>query len=104
MAGEMGLGFLSWVAAYSFDNISKAKNIKSPVLIIHGDRDQTTPIQMGKKVYQELPEKTKDLIIVEGGGHNNLIQVAGGSFWLWIQGFIQNSMATEQGSGLPVSE
>lgn len=104
MAGEMGLGFLSWVAAYSFDNIGKAKNIKSPVLIIHGDRDGTTPIQMGKKVYQELPEKTKELIIVQGGGHNDLIQVAGGSFWLWIHRFMQNSTEAELDSGLPVSE
>jgi uncharacterized protein len=100
MAGVMDLGFLSWVAGSSFDNVGKAKNIKSPVLVIHGDRDRITPIQMGEKVYQELPEKTKKFITVPGAGHNDLVQVAGGSFWLWIQGFMQKPMAVEQDSSV----
>ena len=103
MADIMNLGFLSWMAGSSFDNVSKAKHIISPVLVIHGDMDRITPIRMGKKVFQALPEKTKTFITVPGAGHNDLIQIAGESFWLWISEFMQNSAATEPGSDLSLT-
>ena len=35
-----------------FDNRSKIKNIKVPVLIMHGEADQIVPFFMGKKMYE----------------------------------------------------
>jgi len=34
-----------------FDNKNKVKNIKSPVLILHGEADQIVPFDMGKKIF-----------------------------------------------------
>ncbi len=36
-----------------FDNKSKIKNIKVPILIMHGEADQIVPFFMGKKMYEE---------------------------------------------------
>ena len=104
MADVMDLGFLSWIAGSSFDNVSKAKRITSPVLIIHGDMDRITPIHMGKKVYQALPENIKTFITVPGAGHNDLVHVAGESFWLWIAEFMQNSTAAGRSSNLSLTK
>ena len=35
-----------------FDNKSKIKNIKIPVLIMHGEVDQIVPFFMGQKIYE----------------------------------------------------
>ena len=35
-----------------FDNKSKIINIKSPILIMHGEADQIVPFFMGKKIYE----------------------------------------------------
>jgi fermentation-respiration switch protein FrsA (DUF1100 family) len=35
-----------------FENYKKVKNIKSPILIMHGEVDQIVPFSMGKKIYE----------------------------------------------------
>ena len=36
-----------------FDNKSKIKNIKVPILIMHGEADQIVPFFMGKKMFEK---------------------------------------------------
>ena len=40
------------------DAIKKIKNINSPILIMHGEKDQIVPYSMGKKIY-EIANKPK---------------------------------------------
>ncbi len=35
-----------------FENYKKVKNINSPILIMHGEKDQLVPFSMGKKIYE----------------------------------------------------
>ena len=35
-----------------FENFKKIKNINSPILIMHGEKDTIVPFKMGKKMYQ----------------------------------------------------
>ena len=35
-----------------FDNKIKIKNVRAPVLIMHGEADQIVPFSMGKKIYE----------------------------------------------------
>lgn len=41
-----------------------------PVLVVHGDRDDTVPVAMGRKVY-ELAGGPKELAIINGAGHSD---------------------------------
>ena len=43
-----------------FDSESKIKNIKIPVLIMHGERDSIVPFKMGKKLFEKAnyPKKS----------------------------------------------
>jgi fermentation-respiration switch protein FrsA (DUF1100 family) len=35
-----------------YENYKKIKNIKIPILIMHGEKDTIVPFSMGKKMYQ----------------------------------------------------
>ena len=35
-----------------YENYKKIKNIKIPILIMHGEQDTIVPFKMGKKMYQ----------------------------------------------------
>lgn len=41
-----------------------------PMLFIHGDADDFVPVEMSRELYAAYPGDTKDLLIVEGAGHN----------------------------------
>jgi len=40
-----------------FESIKKIKNLKSPVLVMHGGADQIVPFNMGKKIFDEIKTK-----------------------------------------------
>lgn len=84
----MGFGWFSWIASPIYNNVAKAKNIKSPVLLIHGDNDTITPLRFGKNLYEALPEKDTKFIVVKGADHNGMIEFVGPEFWTWVYDFI----------------
>lgn len=54
-----------------FMNSEKIAYIGSDLLIIHGDQDMIIPYEHGKTLY-ELALEPKQLIKIDGAGHNNL--------------------------------
>ena len=56
-----------------FEILSKVKKIKSPLLVIHGEKDDVISINFGKKVFKSAPEPKK-AIFVSDAGHNNLYE------------------------------
>jgi fermentation-respiration switch protein FrsA (DUF1100 family) len=59
------------IAGNSFNNLDKISQIKSPLLVIHGTADKVVPFSMGKTVFDRAVVP-KELIIIEGGKHNDL--------------------------------
>jgi fermentation-respiration switch protein FrsA (DUF1100 family) len=53
-----------------YDNRSRIGNIRAPLLIVHGDRDELIPIEMGRELYRKAPEP-KEFAAIAGGGHND---------------------------------
>ena len=47
--------------------------IGMPLLVMHGDRDRVIPLEFGKKLVESAVEP-KQLVVLEGAGHNNLYQ------------------------------
>ena len=39
-----------------FENYKKIKNVKLPILVMHGEKDQIVPFSMGKKIYEMANE------------------------------------------------
>ncbi|NJK39282.1 MAG: alpha/beta hydrolase [Oscillatoriales cyanobacterium RM2_1_1] len=69
-----------------FPNQQKIQRVQSPVLIIHGDQDQTIPFSQGQQLYQAAPGPKLSLWI-PGGDHNNLLAIAGASYQEKLQEF-----------------
>jgi hypothetical protein len=60
----------SWIIGDRFDTLGKAAKIKVPTLVIHGDRDEVIPYDMGQGVTAAIAGAR--LVTVEGGHHNDL--------------------------------
>jgi len=83
-----GLSLIASLAGSAFDNLSKIKNIKVPVLIIHGTSDQVIPVSMGLKIYESSFYKKK-IILIKDAGHNNLDFNYAERYYSSIDQFIQ---------------
>lgn len=70
-----------------FDNLSKIKELHWPVLVIHGRHDQVVPFHHGVRLHEKIAVE-KDCLWVDGAGHDNIIAVAGSSYWDTLSRFI----------------
>jgi fermentation-respiration switch protein FrsA (DUF1100 family) len=71
-----------------FENINKIKQVRCPVLVIHGKQDQVIPFWHGKKLFEQANEPKKSYW-VERAGHNNLLEVAGPGYRQALQAFAE---------------
>ncbi len=57
---------------FKFPTNLLAKKIASSVTIFHGTDDKVTPFKGSKKLFQLIPTKSKELILLEKGTHHNV--------------------------------
>jgi len=88
MARSHGFGLLAMFAGDAFNNLKKLPEIISPVLIIHGDRDEVVPWTMGEQIL-ELLQVSKKMVTIRGGFHNDLEFTNPGLYWNSIKDFVQ---------------
>jgi len=65
----------SLLLRYTFRSDKYLPKVSCPVFIFHGTADEIVPFSSGLKLARLL-NKTDNLIIIEGGGHNNLSSFA----------------------------
>ena len=53
-----------------YDSLSRMGELSSPVLILHGDEDDTVPISQARKLY-DAATGPKDFYLIQGAGHND---------------------------------
>lgn len=53
-----------------FDSLSKAKSLRVPTLVVHGNLDNVIPFALGKKLADAIADAR--FVAVEGAGHNDL--------------------------------
>ncbi|MFY9619039.1 MAG: alpha/beta hydrolase [Pyrinomonadaceae bacterium] len=69
-----------------FRNADKIKQVRCPVLMIHGRQDDVIPFWHGERLF-ELANAPKVNLWVDGAGHNNLKRVAGAQYVKTLQAF-----------------
>ena len=62
-------GFLHFLGKNRFESARKLTNVKSPILITHGDPDATIPTEESQLLFASANEPKK-LLIFRGAGHN----------------------------------
>ncbi len=71
-----------------FANIHKIKQVKCPVLVIHGNLDEVVPFSHGQKLFAAV-KSPKLSLWVEGANHNDLVWVAGKKYGQILQDFVK---------------
>ena len=75
-----------------FDSVMKMPRIHSPIMIVHGDRDVTVPIQMGRELFDAANEPKRFYEIV-GATHDDTHMVGGKPYFAALKEFIDNPYA-----------
>ncbi len=70
-----------------YDSISKIGRVESPVMVLHGDRDDTVPFWMAEKLFGAA-SSPKTLYPIRGASHNDTVYVGGEAYLKALEGFI----------------
>ena len=62
-----------------FDSSRKIPEIRAPLLIIHGERDEVIDFSFGRRLF-EAAREPKTFWAVPGAGHNDLVEAAGPAY------------------------
>jgi pimeloyl-ACP methyl ester carboxylesterase len=76
--------------------ISMVRIITTPTLIIHGEFDMLVPLREAEDLYNEIGAKDKELVIISGADHNDIMFVGFEQYFGTILRFIER---TNKGPG-----
>ncbi len=79
---------LGWAVRARYDTLSKIGEIRTPLLIIQGDRDAIVPEKMARRIFGAAAEP-KTLHIIPGAGHNDTYEVGGAPYWSAWRKFLE---------------
>ena len=65
------LSLAPWLPITRYDNLSKIRRLDRPLLVMHGDADNTVPEAMGRRIFDAAPEP-KRYVAFPGAGHADL--------------------------------
>lgn len=70
-----------------YDTLAKIGRVNAPLLVLHGDRDDTIPIEGGREVF-DAAGGHKSFHTIEGAGHNDTYLVGGQPYWDALKRFM----------------
>jgi uncharacterized protein len=76
------------ILTQGFESVNKVSKLKMPVLFIHGTADYKVPAFMSEQLYSAASEP-KQLILIEGAGHNNVANFASYQYVQGIKSFLK---------------
>lgn len=63
-----------------FRNLAKIREVRCPVMVIHGTEDGTVPFWHGERLFEAIRSRKASLFIT-GGHHGGLAEFAGARYW-----------------------
>ena len=75
-----------WLLGARFTLVDRLPRIAVPILVVHGDRDDIVPLELGQRVFQAARDP-KTFYLVQGAGHNDLYQVGGVPYFQRLRRF-----------------
>ncbi len=77
----------AWLASGSYASDRKIGQLRAPLLMFHGDRDQIIDIALGRRLFEAAPEP-KSFERIMDAGHNDTMQVGGRAYFQRIGAFL----------------
>jgi fermentation-respiration switch protein FrsA (DUF1100 family) len=88
----------AYVPKSRFDSITKIAQVRAPIMVLHGTRDELIPFAMGEKLFRGAPEPKK-FVPVQGAGHNDVLLVGGEHYLRAIKQFVEKLGQATSSSG-----
>ena len=70
-----------------YENLKKIPQLKMPLLVVQGTRDEVIPVAQGKMVFEAAPQP-KEYLAIEGAGHNDVYVIGGARYRSTLADFI----------------
>ena len=87
---------VGWIVRTKYDSLSKIEGIGTPLMVVHGDRDDTIPILMGREIYEAAAEP-KRFLAVAGADHDDADVVGGEAYYEAIATFLSDAAGGQAG-------
>jgi pimeloyl-ACP methyl ester carboxylesterase len=81
-----------WFLGAEFRLVDRLPNLSLPKLVIHGDRDDIIPIELGRHVF-DAANAPKEWYVIQGADHNNTYVVGGRAYFQRLTAFIKKTLA-----------
>jgi fermentation-respiration switch protein FrsA (DUF1100 family) len=82
---------IGWLLRTRYDTLEKVRLVKTPILVLHGDRDATVPFAHGKRVF-EVASQPKRFHRIVGASHNDTFVVGGEKYYEVLREFIESAL------------
>jgi alpha-beta hydrolase superfamily lysophospholipase len=76
-----------------YDSVAAARLLRCPTLVVHGESDDVIPVELGRRLYEALPERKRWVGIAEAG-HNDLLSLP--RVWREIADFLAAAPRSER--------
>jgi hypothetical protein len=77
-----------------FPSIDRIGSIESPILFIHGDRDEIVPFELGRRLFDAATAE-KDFYTIKGAHHNDTYLVGGREYFDRFEKFAREKTGKE---------
>jgi hypothetical protein len=79
-----------YIPKSQFNSLAKIRQVRAPILIVHGTRDEVVPFSMGQRLFEAAPEP-KFFFPVEDAGHNDVVEVGGEGLLDHLRSFLEQN-------------
>ena len=76
-----------WLVGNRYDSLNLIRQVHRPLLILHGEQDETVPFAQGQKLYQAA-NSPKRFQALPGTGHNDTYSSGGSVYWNALADFL----------------
>jgi fermentation-respiration switch protein FrsA (DUF1100 family) len=84
--------FPSFLAGTGFDNLNAIGRVACPVLFVHGDRDRTVPIAMGRALAKRAPQ-VHEFWTIPRADHNDTYTLGAEAYAKRVRQFVERATA-----------
>ncbi|MBI4212849.1 MAG: alpha/beta hydrolase [Chloroflexi bacterium] len=71
-----------------YDSLRKIQTLEVPLLVIHAERDEVVPLEMGRRLF-EAAREPKRFFLVTGAHHNDTATVGGDHYLSALEDFVR---------------
>ena len=83
------VGILASLIQARYDSLSKIGNVRTSLMVLHGDIDEIVPIKLGRELFDAANEP-KRFYAIEGAGHNDTYVIGGHDYFEALRIFVED--------------